>query len=146
MTTRDRSGCRSVVEKSSILETSPRTFRISTCSPTRKGLVKMIVRPATRLPSTPCSAKPTPRPATPMPATSGAIWKPNLASATTQAKRTTTTLTARTMSFRRGGSIALFSSPVIGEATDPAGGDRADGQDGEGPQHRESVTDQKIED
>src|SRR5882762_10692387 len=36
--------------------------------------------------------------------------------------------------------------PVIGEATDPAGGDRADGQDGEGPQHLESVTDQKIED
>src|SRR5207249_6934460 len=80
MTTRDRSGCRSVVEKSSIFETSPRTLRSSTYSPTRKGLVKMIVSPATRLLSTPCKAKPTPRPATPMPATSGAIWKPNLSS------------------------------------------------------------------
>src|SRR5712671_5436771 len=103
MTTRDRSGCSSVVEKSSILETSPRTLRSSTYSPTRNGLVKMIVRPATRLLSTPCSAKPTPRPATPMPATNGAIWKPNLSSATTAAKSMTTILRARTIRSRVGG-------------------------------------------
>jgi len=40
-------------------------------SPTRNGRVKMMVRPATTLPSTPCIASPNPTPATPMPATRG---------------------------------------------------------------------------
>jgi hypothetical protein len=73
------------------------------CSPTRNGLVKMIVRPATTLLSTPCNAKPSPRPATPMPATSGAIWKPNLSRATTTANSRTTIRTTRTIRLRIGG-------------------------------------------
>ena len=79
-------------------------------SPTRNGLVKMMLSPATTLLSTPCSAMPMPRPATPMPATSGAIWKPNLSSATTSVKTITTTRTTRTISVRTGGSILRFSS------------------------------------
>ena len=89
MITRERSACSRVVEKSAIVSTSPRTPAISMYSPTRKGLVKMMLSPATALPSTPCSAMPTPRPATPMPATSGAIWKPNLSRATTTANSMT---------------------------------------------------------
>src|SRR4029450_2942529 len=55
---------------------------------------------------------PMPRPATPMPATSGAIWNPNLSSATTKVKTITTTRTTRTMSLRAGGSGARFWSQL----------------------------------
>src|SRR5207244_2362898 len=135
MTTRDRSGCRSVVAKSSIRETSPRTVRSSMYSPTRKGLVKMIVRPATRLPSTPCNAKPTPRPATPIPATSGAIWKPNLSSATTAAKSMT-----RTRRSSRADDDALAEPAEGGDA--PAGGRRErwiDGPEQEGAREAHTI-------
>ncbi len=91
----------------------------------RKGLVTMIVKPATMLLSTPCSASPIPSPATPMPATSGATWKPNLSSASTSAKSMTTMRRARTASVRMGGSTALRAirrsaiSPTQRAATRP---------------------------
>src|SRR2546426_1055105 len=49
---RERSVCTRVVENSSMAATSPWTPTISMYSPTRNGLVKMIVSPATRAPST----------------------------------------------------------------------------------------------
>ena len=112
MTTRDWSGCRSVVENSSMVLTCPCTPTTWMYSPTLKGLVKMMLSPATTLDSTPWSAIPMPRPATPMPATSGAIWKPNLSSATTSVNTITTTRTTRTMSLRAGGSSARFWSQL----------------------------------
>ena len=45
-----------------------------------------------------------------MPATSGAIWKPNLSSATTTVKSSTIARTVRTISLRIGGSSAQRSS------------------------------------
>src|SRR5712692_9994091 len=60
MTTLERSGWVKVVVNSSITSTCPCTPTISTYSPTRNGLVKMMVNPATKLLSTPCVARPTP--------------------------------------------------------------------------------------
>jgi hypothetical protein len=78
-------------------------------SPILYGLVKMMVRPATRL-RHPCVASPSPTPTTPTPAMIGAIWTPNLSNASTTARAKTSSLTVRTISMRIGGSRLCFSS------------------------------------
>ena len=61
--------------------TRPSTPCMETYSPTRNGRVKIIVRPATKFPSTPCMASAMPAPATPRPAMSGRGCTPRFCSA-----------------------------------------------------------------
>ena len=110
ITIRDVSGCSSVVQNNSMVRTCPATPAISIHSPTLNGLVKMMVRPAKRLPSTPCSARPTPTPATLTPAIKAVIFRPAVSSATTSASAKISRRTIRTSSSRIGGSIVRRSS------------------------------------
>ena len=79
-------------------------------SPTRNGLVKMMVSPATRFWSTPWRASPTPTPATPRPAIRGISSTPRFCIARIMKRAKTTSRTIRTSRSRTGGSICRFSS------------------------------------
>ena len=79
-------------------------------SPTRNGLVKMMVSPATTLLRTPCIARPIPTPATPIPASTAVTLKPNVSSAMTRARAMITSRAMRPINIRTGGSNCFRSS------------------------------------
>ena len=91
--------------------TSPSTPAIDTYSPTRNGFVKMMIRPAATLPSTPCIARAMPAPAMPSPATSGSSSTPRFCSATMNASASINTRTTRSSSSRTGGSSSKRARP-----------------------------------
>ena len=93
--------------------TTPLSPTSSIYSPMRNGLVKMMRRPATRFPRTPCVARPMPTPTTPIPATSGAIATPRLAMVKTAARRMTRSFETRTNSNSTGCSSLKRSSDFL---------------------------------